>query len=310
MNRIDRLTAIILLLQGGKRTASEIAHRFEVSKRTVFRDIESLCEIGVPIITEPGVHGGYSLMPDYSLAPLQLTMREALLLKLALSSVTQLSDTPFKQERASLLAKMDALIPAQQQQDMEHLLRTVHLDVPSRDYTIPYIEQLIESARSEQWLRVSYRSERGASQQTILPLRLYSAAGFWYCEAYSSERQEKRTYRVDRFTEVEVHTTLVSQQPASPKPALPYGHPSHAEVRIRLTARGVMVMERDSHLGGMIQPLGEEGGVLCFRCPTSEYAWLVRTLLNLGPDAEVRAPAILRQLVRMAALDIARRYEE
>src|SRR5579864_4522020 len=105
MNRIDRLTAIILLLQGGRRTANEIARRFEVSKRTVFRDIEALCEMGVPIITESGAHGGYTLMPDYSLAPLQLTMREALLLRMALSSVSQLADTPFKQERESLLAK-------------------------------------------------------------------------------------------------------------------------------------------------------------------------------------------------------------
>ena len=81
MNRIDRLTAIILLLQSGKRTANEIAHRFEVSKRTAFRDIQALCEIGVPIVTEAGAHGGYTLMPDYSLAPLQLTLREALLLR-------------------------------------------------------------------------------------------------------------------------------------------------------------------------------------------------------------------------------------
>src|SRR2546423_14779195 len=102
MNRIDRLTAIILLLQGGRRTASEIARRFEVSKRTVFRDVEALCEIGVPIVTEAGAHGGYTLIPDYSLAPLQLTSRRALPLRLALNSVSQLARNPFKNERESL----------------------------------------------------------------------------------------------------------------------------------------------------------------------------------------------------------------
>src|SRR2546423_14847962 len=70
MNRIDRLTAIILLLQGGRRTASEIARRFEVPKRTTFRDIQALCEIGVPIVTESGAHGGYTLMPDTLSAPI------------------------------------------------------------------------------------------------------------------------------------------------------------------------------------------------------------------------------------------------
>ncbi len=74
MNRIDRLTAILLLLQGGKRTAGEIAQRFEVSKRTILRDIQALCEIGIPIIAELGTSGGYSLPSDYSLPPLALTL--------------------------------------------------------------------------------------------------------------------------------------------------------------------------------------------------------------------------------------------
>ncbi|HZU67111.1 MAG TPA: YafY family protein [Ktedonobacteraceae bacterium] len=306
MNRIDRLTAIILLLQSGRRTASEIARRFEISKRTVFRDIEALCEMGVPIITESGPRGGYTLMPDYSLAPLQLTLREALLLRLALSSVSQLADTPFKQERESLLAKMQALIPAQHQDDTEHLLQTVRLDIPERKYATPFIELLIECARDGQWLQISYRSERGTSQQSILPRHLYSAAGFWYCAAYSFERQEERTYRVDRF--IEAHKIQAPGAIQSSTSALPYGHPSYSEVRIQLTARGVLVMERDPQLGDSIQPLGEEGGLLCFRCPPSEYDWLVRTLLSLGPDAEVLAPDILRQRVQQAALAIAQRY--
>jgi predicted DNA-binding transcriptional regulator YafY len=308
MNRIDRLTAIILLLQRGRRTAGEIARRFEVSKRTIFRDIEALCEMGVPIVTESGIHGGYSLMPDYSLAPLQLTMREALLLRLALSSVSQLADTPFKQERESLLAKMQALIPTRHQQDTEHLMQTIHLDVPARNYAVPFIEQLLESARTGQWLRISYRSARQASQQTILPRRLYSASGFWYCEAYSLERREERTYRVDRF--VEVSATQSPEHFESSRSELPYGHPSHPEVRIQLTARGVLMMERDRNLGDAIQPHGEEGGLLCFRCPPTEYDWLVRTLLNLGSDATVLAPDTLRHLVQQAALDIAHHYAE
>lgn len=308
MNRIDRLTAIILLLQAGRRTASEIARRFEVSKRTVFRDIEALCEMGVPIITESGSRGGYTLMPDYSLAPLQLTMREALLLRLALSSVSQLADTPFKQERESLLAKMQALIPAQHQQDTEHLLQTVHLDIPVRKYATPFIEQLIESARTRQWLQISYRSQRATSRQTILPRRLYSAAGFWYCEAYSFERQEERTYRVDRF--VEVRETQAPTHIEPPHHELPYDHPSYPEVRIQLTARGVLVMERDPQLGDAIQPLDDDGGLLCFRCPPEEYDWLARTLLSLGPDAEVLAPNALRERILQAAQDIARRYSQ
>ena len=69
-------------------------------------------------------------------------------------------------------------------------------------------------------------------------------------------------------------------------------------------------MERDPQLGDAIQPLGEDSGLLCFRCPPTEYDWLVRTLLSLGPDAEVLAPDTLRKRVQEAAQDIARRYAE
>ena len=236
----------------------------------------------------------------------QLTMRESFLLRLALSSVSQLADTPFKQERESLLAKMQALIPLRHQQDAESLMQAIHLDVPERSYAVPFIEELLESARAGRWLRVSYRSERGASQQTILPRRLFSAAGFWYCEAYSHERREERTYRVDRF--VEVATTQAPEVVDPIRSGPPYGHSSQPEVRIRLTARGVLMMERDRHLGDNIQLFGEEGGLLCFRCPESEYEWLAQTMLALGSEAEVLAPDSLRSLVRQAALRIANRY--
>ncbi len=309
MNRIDRLTAIILLLQGGKRTASEIAQRFEVSRRTVFRDIEALCEMGIPIVTEAGAHGGYTLMPDYSLAPLQLTLHETLLLRLALSSITQLGATPFKQERESLLAKIQALLPAQHHQNAEQLLQTVQLDIPVRAYATPFLEQLIASARSGQWLRVTYRSERRTSQQTILPRRLHSTGGLWYCEAYALERQEERIYRVDRFTDVS--PTQEPELSTPPHPRLPYNHPSHPEVRIRLTARGVLMLESNPHFGDAIQRMGEdEGGLLCFRWRPAENDWLARMLLSLGPDAEILAPDELRALVGQMARDIANRYHQ
>ncbi|GHO47648.1 helix-turn-helix transcriptional regulator [Ktedonospora formicarum] len=305
---MDRLTAIVLLLQGGRRTAGEIARRFEVSKRTVFRDIEALCEMGIPIVTEAGANGGYTLMPDYSLTPLQLTFHETMLLRLALSSISQLAQTPFKQERESLLAKVQALIPPQHRPETDQLLQTVQFNVPTRSYATPFIEQFIESARTQQWLRVMYRSQQRTSQQTILPRRLSSSGGFWYCEAYSQEHQEERTYRVDRF--IAVSATQPPEHPTPLPSRLPYKHPSHPEVRIRLTARGALLMERNPYFSDAIQPLGEEEGLLCFRWPPAENDWLARLLLSFGPDAEVLAPPPLRNLVREMAQEVVDRHHQ
>src|ERR1700694_2685626 len=119
MNRMERLTAIVLLLQDRPRTSDDIARRFEVSKRTVLRDVQALCEIGVPVIAREGPGGGYSLPDDYSLAPLPLTTHEAFLLLLSLRTLTRLADAPFGATRASLLAKLRAVLPQAQMPDVE-----------------------------------------------------------------------------------------------------------------------------------------------------------------------------------------------
>jgi predicted DNA-binding transcriptional regulator YafY len=308
MNRIDRLTAILLLLLGGKRTAGEIARRFEVSRRTIQRDIDALCEMGIPIAADLGVSGGYTLPPDYSLPPLALTLHEALLLRLALSSLSQLSETPFKQERESLLAKVQTLLPRREREGLDQLEQTLSLDVPSRPYPTPFLDHLLESARLQQWVAVTYRSERGVSQQTLLPMRVRTEAGLWYCEAYSSERGETRVYRVDRF--LEVSTAPLPPHVEHPASPIAHVHPSFPEVRIHLTARGVQRLEREPHLASHLQHKGEGGGWLSVRLRPEEYDWLVRVLLSLGTDAKVLAPVELRMRVQQAAQEIACHYAQ
>lgn len=308
MNRIDRLTAILLLLQRGKHSAGEIASRFEVSRRTIQRDIDALCEIGIPIVAEPGTGGGYSLPSDYSLPPLALTLHEALLLRLALSSLSQLSETPFKQERESLLAKVQALLPRQESEVLDQFQQALSLDVPSRPYPTPFLDQLLESARQQQWVSVTYRSEKEISQQTLLPMHLRAEVGLWYCEAYSYEREATRVYRVDRFLDVKVTPSPPSlDHPISP---IVHVHPSYPEIRIHLTARGVLKLEREPYLASRLQQQGQGEGLLSIRLRLEEYDWLVQILLRLGTDAKVLAPEELRIRVQQVAQKIAHHYAQ
>ena len=106
MNRFERLTAI-LLVQGRKRTAGELAVRFEVSPRTILRDMQALPEMGLPIVAEQGVEGSYTLPPDYALRPLALTLHEATLLRLALGSVAGLAATPFAGARETVIMAIE-----------------------------------------------------------------------------------------------------------------------------------------------------------------------------------------------------------
>ncbi|GHO84962.1 helix-turn-helix transcriptional regulator [Dictyobacter formicarum] len=303
MNRIDRLMAILLLLQGGKRSAGEIAQHFEVSRRTIQRDIDALCEMGIPIAADLGVTGGYNLPPDYSLQPLALTLHEALLLRMALSSLSQLGETPFNRERETLLAKVQTLLPRRERAHLDLFTQTLSLDVPSRSYQTPFLEYLLECANQERWVVVDYRSEKGTSQQTLLPLHLRTSAGLWYCEAYSLERAETRVYRVDRF--LDVRAAASPPQVERPPAPIRHTHPSFPEIRIHLTARGVMKLERVQHLASCLQPEAGGEGLLSLHLRPADYDWLVGVLLGLGTDAKVLAPDELRVRLQRAAQDIA-----
>ncbi|HLK57368.1 MAG TPA: YafY family protein [Chthonomonadaceae bacterium] len=311
MNRTERLTAILMLLQERgrqrRRTAEEIAARFEVSRRTILRDIQALCEMGVPVYAQEGVGGGYSLPSDYTLPPLPLSLREAVLMLLSLNTLDSLADTPFAPERASLLAKLRVLLPAGQRAEAERWMQTLAIEVPQRQYTVPFVEMLLESAREARWVQATYRSANGVSTQRLLPKRLTSQSGFWYCRAYSLEHAEERTYRVDRFEAVEPMEAPAEAVPL--EAALPYDHPSHPEVIVRLTGVGVMHVERDPRLGHAIR-LEEGGGVWQFRCPPSDLDWAAHFLLSLGPHAEVLAPSELKARLLQTARETLERYEE
>lgn len=260
-------------------------------------------------MAELGSTGGYSLPPDYSLPPLALTLHEALLLRLALSSLSQLGDVPFKGERESLLLKIQTLLPRHERVNLEQLQQAVSLDVPSsRSYPTPFLDRLLKSAQEECWVSVSYCSEKGVSQQTLLPLRLRTTAGLWYCEAYSYERQATRVYRVDRFLEVKA----AMEPPELERPATPILHvdSSYPEVHIFLTARGMLRLEHEPHLGPRLQRTEAGDGWLRLQLRPEEYDWLVSIVLGLGTDAKVLAPEELRLRVQQVVHEIAHNYAE
>lgn len=315
MNRLGRLTGMLVLLQGaggsGRRlTAGQIAEHFAVSRRTVIRDIDALVAAGVPIVSHNGSRGGYYLTPDHHLAPLPLTFREALLLLFALSGLEKLTDAPFADARASLPDKVRGLLPLQQREAAAAFLEKLSFDIPDRStHRSPFLDTLLLASRQQQWVRTLYRGTSGNATYTILPLRLYSHSGFWYCDAFSQERGARRTFRVDRFEEVSAAPAPVNVA-APTAEELPYDHPSHPEVVVRLTPQGVLDAEREPHLGHTVLRDVEGSGCMRFRCPPTEWEWFARYFLRLGTDAEVIAPPELRSRIVDKARNILRHYNE
>ncbi|MFW5688080.1 MAG: helix-turn-helix transcriptional regulator [Spirochaetota bacterium] len=281
MNRIDRLTAILLVLQERRRTGDELARRFEVSRRTIMRDVQALCEMGIPVVAEWGPNGGYSI-PEGTVGPLALTRAEAFLLLLGLRAVERAPSIAAAATRESLAAKVRALVPAT-------------------------VRPAVEALRDERWIGVEYTSTRGRSTQTLRPEQLYLEEGFWYLRAYSHERGEVRTYRVDRIESLRpAHDPFEDNPVARAAPA--YGDPSLPEVVVELTERGAMDAERAfRRLRVHREP---DGPRLRVRCPPDDYAWLARAIVGMGLEARAIAPAELVDAVAGLARDIARAYEK
>ncbi|RAP73601.1 helix-turn-helix transcriptional regulator [Paenibacillus montanisoli] len=311
MKRMDRLMAILIALQQEPATAQRLAEKFEVTKRTILRDMQSLSEMGVPIYAVSGPSGGFRLMDGFRLPPLQLDAGEALAVFFALSSLTKMADTPFRQARWTVLDKLKAVMPEQTLEYIESKLAVVEVEVPQRSVQSPYLSELLAHTAEARWIRVHYRSEKQTRWLQLWPRKIYTAHGYWYSEAYSVTHGEWRTFRIDRMIEVEAMELSADE---AARMASLLERPAEAEeesstrIIASLTYRGALLAEQDLHIGDSVRQVDEETWELDFICPASERSWAERFFFTLGMDAEVKAPAHLKEALFGMAKRLCGRY--
>ncbi|MCM3699858.1 YafY family protein [Paenibacillus macerans] len=332
MKRMDRMMAIVMALQQRPETASSLADKLEVSKRTVLRDIQALSEIGVPISALTGPGGGYRLMDGFRLPPLQFDAGEALTVLLALDAMAKYSDSPFGQAKWTAADKIRSALPGPMLGQIAPLLRHVEMEVPDRRYKTPHLKALMSHAAEGRWLRVLYRSQNYRRYLTLQPKRVYAANGFWYCEAESLEHGEVRTFRVDRFEDIaETSPPLaigaerggkggkdgaggrgakdVTATNGGKDNSAPPAGGDTVHLRVKLTYRGSLLAEQDPHFGHKVEQTSDEEWLLDCRLPASELDWAVVFFSSMGPDAEVAQPQELRLAIRERALALAQKYQ-
>ncbi|MDU5144444.1 MAG: WYL domain-containing protein [Paenibacillus dendritiformis] len=312
MKRSDRLAAIVMALQTGTETAQSLADKFEVSKRTILRDMQALSEMGVPFYAATGPVGGYRLMDGYKLPPLQFSPLEAMTVLCALQGMTQLADTPFNAERWSALSKIKQALPEQVRSEIEPFLDKLILSMPKRNYRVPVLNRLMDCAAEGIWIQAHYRSASQMRWLRLRPLHIVSAHGYWYCEAFSHDHGEERTFRVDRFQEIERIEAPAELEASRLKRSrvkeAPDAGGGEIPIRARLTYRGALLAEQDEHIGDRVLQIGEEEWEVEFECPRSEWEWAAGFFYGLGPDAEVLEPPALRRAIRDRAARMCERY--
>ena len=209
--KIDRMIGILaILLQQEKVTAPYLAEKFEVSRRTISRDVEELCRAGIPLRTRQGANGGISIMEGYKIDSTLLTRSDMQAILEGLRSLDSVSGTSrYAQLMEKLSAGASSLVAGGQ-----HML--IDLSAWSKSALAPKIELFREAIENGELVSFKYFSPKGESLRTIEPYDLIFRWANWYVWGYCLERKDYRLFKLNRMTEIKAGNSFVKRQAPLP----------------------------------------------------------------------------------------------
>lgn len=205
MSRVDRLLGLVTYIQSKPHvTAEDIAERFEISVRTVFRDLRALSEQGIPITFE--ANKGYSLMKGYFLPPVSFTINEANALLLLEQLVPSLSDAHTAEQYSSALEKVKTVLRGAEKESVNALSSRLAIQVPQRLYQTQNVLAPIQLAIThKRVINLHYTSSAGeCTSRLIEPVGLIFYAFSWHVIAWCRLRADYRDFKVARITGIDV----------------------------------------------------------------------------------------------------------
>jgi len=205
MSKSRRLLELMMAVNRKRRfKVRELAEEFGVSTRTMLRDLQTLGELGVPLYSETGPHGGYQVLRERSLAPIAFTEGEAAAVFFAIHALRHYAELPFEAEWASAERKFYLNMPRDIRERIDGMKDRVDFLAPKRRAGTPWLGRLLDAAVRGQALRIEYETKDGAVEtRHIRPALLYADDGFWYCTAYCCKREAYRVFRCDRIRRAE-----------------------------------------------------------------------------------------------------------
>ena len=304
MKRSDRLFALLLLLQAGRRVrAKYLAAHLEVSKRTIYRDVAALSESGVPVVALPGA--GYELAEGFYLPPLVFTPAEAGALSLGarLLAVQAAGRLPRDAEHA--LQKLLVVLPAPTRAEVERLTELIGFLSRRRPFDLddPRLVSLQDAIRGRRVVRLRYHAFASGeiTDRDVEPLRLQYAGGAWYLNAYCRARQGPRDFRLERIDEMTVLDETFKLRADAGTPPPDNAQTPLTTVRIRIEAPALRWVREWQHQGFVSEePPADDGSVVmryAVEAPLEMRPWLY----SWGADATALEPPDLRAAQRAAA---------
>jgi predicted DNA-binding transcriptional regulator YafY len=316
-NTATRLINLILLLQRQpNQKAAVLAQELGVSVRSLHRYIAMLDEMGIPVYSERGPYGGFSLVRGYKLPPLVFTPEEAVAVYLGTNLAEEMWGKLYRDAARGVLVKLENVLPDEQRQEIAWARRALFatgMHQADFDALTPMLEKLRRAARERCQVGLSYQSQSRPepTHRLLDPYALVHRWGWWYVVGYCHLRQEVRTFRVDRIVELgllEASFDPPAQFDLRAYLASEFLDQPHVTARLRF----VPAADRaalDNRLFWETIELQPDGSLdASFTAPTLE--WAASTALMYGPAVEVLEPPELRRMVAGWASATADKYRE
>ena len=297
--RFDRIVAILIQLQSKKIVkAQELADRFEVSLRTIYRDIRSLESSGVPIYSEAGV--GYSLVDGYKLPPVMFTKEEAGSFVAAEKLMQKFTDGNFGKHFESAIFKIKSVLRGSEKDWVESLESNIRLSNRDEAFSTQspkVLELLFQSIAEKNQILLHYQSVEAdeISHRVIEPVGLYHEGQYWYILAYCHLRKDYRNFRTDRVVDLTSTQNSFELQHRELEYFLqPKEKNSTTKIRLLVDRKIARYIQNDRKFYGFKSETKMKDKVeMLFECDFKENGF-ARWLLMFGDYVEILEPEELK----------------
>jgi len=309
--KVDRLVSIIMILLDKKRIgAQELADRFEVSPRTVYRDIDTINMAGIPVRSTSGVGGGFEIMQEYKMDRKVFSTADLSAILMGLSS---LSNMMRGDELVNALAKVKSFIPAERAKDIELKANQVYIDLrPWLDNTNIqlYLETLKTALQESRLLSFEYSDRFGnKTARTAEPYQLVLKGSHWYWQGYCHTRKDYRLFKLSRMSNLQIQEETFTPRDYQ-KPQLDFSDilaSMQTDIKIRIH-ESVMDRVLDYCTAEHFLPDGDEHYIVRFPFIENEYHYDI--LFSFGDKCECLEPPPVRAEMKRRIQDIAAIYEK
>ena len=297
---VDRLIGILaILLREEKVTAAQLAARLETSQRTIYRDMERLCQAGIPLRSDRGKNGGISIMEGYAMDSTLLTDADRGAILAGLRSLDSVSGTAYYKR---LMEKLP-----QSREAAEDDCVVIDLASWYGPALAPRLAELKDACARRRLVRFTYCAPRGDSVREVEPHRLVFRWSSWYLYGWCRGREDWRMFKLNRMLGLEVLEEEFAPRPA-PWPVVPAGqiYPETFEAAVRFDPAARWRLIDEYGAGSFTQ---EADGSLLFRRGFPDKEELIRWVLSFQEQAELIEPEELREEMRDRAEKIRGKYD-